>query len=226
MSALPSLSALPVNAELVRRLQSLRIDTLGTKRPATGTAAARLNSANHSVAQIVLSRLMLTGTDDSVSAASDSRYGAALLVDEMREVHPILMAWTLGQSAILHEHARSSKALLAKQGDEVGVLMAEAREAAKELSPKISQLVDDISSLTLLEASELSEARERAFSPALFFVWRRRPFRVGGLLLGMAISPLGVCVCRLRILRVSRLRTLRASLSRVLEPPLDFGTSN
>ena len=59
--------------------------------------------------------------------------GAALLVDEMREVHPILMAWTLGQSAILHEHARSSKALLAKQGDEVGVLMAEAREAAKEL---------------------------------------------------------------------------------------------
>ena len=91
---------------------------------------------------------------------------------------------------------------------------------------KISQLVDDISSLTLLEASELSEARERAFSPALFFVWRRRPFRVGGLLLGMAISPLGVCVCRLRILRVSRLRTLRASLSRVLEPPLDFGTSN
>ena len=36
--------------------------------------------------------------------------------------------------------------------------LCSSSEAAKELSPKISQLVDDISSLTLLEASELSEA--------------------------------------------------------------------
>ena len=69
---------------LLLSFERLRIDPVGapsTKRAANAWHGARLNSAQHTVGEVLLSRLLVTSNDDQLHAIGRSSYGEALLAE-------------------------------------------------------------------------------------------------------------------------------------------------
>ena len=96
------MSDVPALLLSLHRLQVSPVDA-PSKRAAGSWNSARLNSAHHSVAEVLLSRLLTTANDEQLRTIARSRYGDALLV-ELRGVARVACLGAGANSALVTSH--------------------------------------------------------------------------------------------------------------------------